>query len=143
MAQPDDEDRIADLAALIEGVKIPAELLHLVPDDVTALLFPKAPAGKVLSAKAPEVQPSLAANVDREALYQAAKSKHPARFATGKQAQFFRSHGVDPNLFGQWLRYQKRKDGSGKLKYPDGSPMALKIVAALSRDGTRDEPGTD
>jgi hypothetical protein len=69
---------------------------------------------------------------NREALYEAAKSRHP-EWADRGFAQWCRDNGFDDSIFGQWRRRQERKEKLGALKYPDSSPQAQRIAAALRK----------
>ncbi len=68
--------------------------------------------------------------INREALYGAAKMKHP-EWASRGFANWCRQHGFDSKAFSRWLKRKERPNKPGTLIYPDSSPTADKIVAAL------------
>jgi hypothetical protein len=76
---------------------------------------------------------TAAANpIDREALYQAARAKHP-EWAQRKFAEWCRQEGLKPKEVQQWRKKSQRHDKPGALRYPDSSPRALAIVTALQK----------
>lgn len=77
-------------------------------------------------------QPAGPEPIDREAIYLAAQTKHP-EWANRGFAKWCRDNGFANKEFRKWLKRTERSDKPGTLKYPDDSPRAQAIVAALLR----------